>query len=123
MNSSGSLSGGQVRRKARACEGATAPAAELAGHPAQEQRLAGGLGVEGDALGFAGAGEQRMAPGEVVEGGKRGVLVELFEDEFLGAGADAAAAGEDGLAARRQAFDEGENLRAFGPGEGFEIIE
>ena len=61
-----------------------------------------------------------MAPGE---GGERGVLVELFEDEFLRAGADAAAAGEDGLAAGRQAFDEGENLQAVGLGEGFEVIE
>ena len=78
MNSSGSLSGGQVRRKASACEGAAAPATELADHPAQKQRFAGGLGVEGDALGFAGAGEQRMAPGEVGEGGERGVLIEFF---------------------------------------------
>jgi hypothetical protein len=64
-----------------------------------------------------------MAPGEVGEGGERGVLVELFEDEFLRAGADAAAAGEDGLAARRQAFDEGESLQAVGLGERFEVIE
>ena len=71
------------------------PRTNLADHPAQEQRLAGGLGVEGDALGFAGAGEQRMAPGEVGEGGERGVLVELFEDEFLGAGADAREKGRD----------------------------
>ena len=78
MNSSGALSGGQVRRKASACEGAAAPATELADHPAQKQRFAGGLGVEGDALGFAGAGEQRMAPGEVGEGGERGVLIEFF---------------------------------------------
>src|SRR5258707_13986417 len=35
-----------------------------------------------------GAGEQRIAPGEVGEGGERGVLVELFEDEFLRAGAE-----------------------------------
>ena len=64
-----------------------------------------------------------MAPGEVGEGGECGVLVELFEDEFLRAGADAAVAGEDGFAARRQAFDEGEELVAIRLGEGFEIIE
>jgi hypothetical protein len=58
-----------------------------------------------------------------VADGERGVLVELFEDEFLGAGADAAAAGEDGLAARWQAFDEGEKLVAVGLGEGFEIVK
>jgi hypothetical protein len=94
--------------------------------PVTERRSSGlpaGLGVEGDALGFAGAGEQRIASGEVGEGGERGVLVELFEDELLRVGADAAAAGEDGLAARRQAFDEGEELVAFGLGEGFEIVE
>ena len=80
MNSSGSLSGGQVRKEGeRIDESAAAPAAELAGHPAQEQRLAGGLGVEGDALGFAGAREERVAPGEVVEGGERGVLAELLD--------------------------------------------
>ena len=107
----------------RVGEGAAAPAAELAGHPAQEQRLAGGLRVEGDALGFAGLREQRIAPGEVGEGRERGVLAELFEDEFLRAGADAAAAGEDGLAALRQALDEGEELVAVGLGEGFEVIE
>ena len=52
----------------RVVEGAAAPAAELPGHPAQEQRVAGGLLVKGDALGFAGPREQRVALGR----GRRG---------------------------------------------------
>ena len=104
-------------------EGAAASAPELPGHPAQEQRLAAGLRVKGDALGLAGLREQRIAPGEVGEGLERGGLVEFFQDEELRAGADAAAAGEDGLAALRQALDEGEELVAVVLGKGFEVVE
>ena len=68
-----------AQERGRIGEGAAAPAAELVGHPAQEERLAGGLRVEGDALGFAGAREERVAPGEVVEGGERGVPAELLD--------------------------------------------
>jgi hypothetical protein len=60
--------------------------------------------------------------GEVGEGFERGLLAEFLEDEFFRAGADAAA-GEDGLAALRQALDEGEKLIAVGLGERFEIVE
>ena len=64
-----------------------------------------------------------MRSGEVGEGFERGLLAEFFEDEFLRAGADAAAAGEDGLAALRQALDEGEEPVAVGLGERFEVVE
>ena len=95
----------------------------MPGHPAQEQRAAGRLLVKGAALGLASPREQGVAPGEVGEGFERGLPAEFFEDEFLRAGADAAAAGEDGLAARRQLLDEGEQPAAVGLGERFEVVE
>jgi hypothetical protein len=83
-------------------EGEAVAATELAGGPAEEERLAGGLAIEDEALGFAGLREERIVSGEFGEGGERGLFAESFEDEFLRAGADAPAAGEDGLAAGGQ---------------------
>src|SRR5690242_15206638 len=98
-------------------------AAELAGGPAEEERLAGGFAVEDEALGFAGLRKVGIVGGEFGEGGERGFLAEFFEDEFLRTGADAAAAGEDGLAASGQFFDEGEKGVALLFDEAFEVIE
>ena len=50
-------------------------------------------------------------------------MAEFFEDEFLRAGADAAAAGEDGLAAGWEFFDEGEDGVAVLFDEALEVVE
>ena len=64
-------------------EGAAAAAPELPGHPTQQQRLAAGLLVKGDTLGFTGLRQQRVAPGEIGERLERGGFVELLQDEEL----------------------------------------
>src|SRR5262249_29579996 len=43
-------------------ESAAAATSELSGHPAQKQRLATCLCVQGNTLGLTGPGEQRIAP-------------------------------------------------------------
>src|SRR5262249_46817490 len=104
-------------------EGAAAPTPELSCHPAQEQRVAAGLRVQGTALGFAGPGQQRIVLGEVGKERERSGLVELGQGEEVCARAEAAAAGEDRLTPLRQAPDKGQELVAVGPGEGFEVVE
>lgn len=104
-------------------EGEAASATDLTGGPAQEQRLAAGVLIERESLGFAGRGEERIVGGEFGEGRERGFRAEFFEDEFLRAGADAAAAGEDGLAAGRQFLDECEDGVAVLFDEALKVIE
>ena len=104
-------------------EGEAVAAPELAGGPAQEERLTGGLAVEDEALGLTRARQDRIVGGEFGEGVERRFLAELFEDELLRAGADAPAAGEDGLAAGGQFFDEGEKGVALALEEAFEVVE
>ena len=74
-------------------------ATDLPGGPAQQQWLARGLAVKDEALCFTGLRQQWIMGGKFRQSGKRGLLTEGFQDQFLRSRSDAATASEDGFAA------------------------
>src|SRR5205823_2986859 len=112
-----------AEERERVFECAATPATELPGHPAQEQRVADGLLVESDTLGFAALGKLLTALREIGNHRERCVAAELFEFKTVTNVSKVLAAGEDGLAAQRQALDERKEFVAVGFRERFEVVE